>query len=268
MIPGMTMKMNTGFFKYLLTCLFIALSFISITHAQEPPDDLTGVWQATTPEGRFTILSLTNRDTGSGYYFLMLKPGEIELDFGFDTGELLATLTDLQGNCWLADERFRFPLWAGGGFYMGETEYCLTDDDDILNFHTDDEAAVFADYPLERIADPIESMGLWHCAIPEMDFDIILYPVDDSEWEALFVSSDYDAAGEADLVVTDILYRGDEAPDSDGVDASAAVWGTIHTENPIWLPMVVTLEDSNTLVFLISQGPELERIEIEYKRVY
>ena len=251
-----------------LFLLIISISAFNPAYAQTRTTDISGVWLATTPEGQFRILSLPNRGTGSGYYFLMLKPGDIEEEFGFQPGELLATLTDFWGSCWLADERFRLPLWAGGGYFMGETEYCLSDDENVLNFHTDDESAVFSDYPLERIADPIQAAGLWHSTDPEMDFTIILYPKNSGEWEAGFISADYDPAGEAGLDVLDVLYRGDDPPDSNGVDASAVVWGTIHDDNPYWLPTIVTLEDSDNLVMLISQGPEMERLEIEFERVY
>ncbi|MCX6647212.1 MAG: hypothetical protein NTY09_12770 [bacterium] len=257
--------------SYLKFALFLFITTtlaINVAHAQGQDRDIAGVWNATTPEGQFDILSVPNRDSGDGYYFLMLKPGDVEEEFGFRTGELLATLTELQNSCWQADERFHLPLWAGGDFFMGETEYCLSDDEDILNFHTDDESAVFTDYPLERIADPINAEGLWHCTNPDMNFDIILYPKNDSGWEAGFVSADYDPAGEAGLEVLDILYRGDDAPDSDGVDALAVVWGTIHSDDPVWLPTTATLENSSTLVFLINQGPEMERLEIEFERIY
>jgi hypothetical protein len=260
--------MNFHFYKFSLYFIFVSILLICSVHAQGQDRDIGGVWTATTPEGYFDILSVPNRNSDNGYFFLMLKPGDVEEEFGFHTGELLATLTDLQNSCWQADERFRLPLWAGGGFFMGETEYCLSDDEDILNFHTDDESAVFTDYPLERIADPIQAEGLWHSTNPNMDFNIILYPKYDSGWEAGFVSADYDPAGEAGLNVADILYRGDDAPDSDGVDASAVVWGTIHSDDPIWLPTSVILENSNTLVFLINQGPEIERLEIEFERIY
>jgi hypothetical protein len=260
--------MNLYFNRISLYFFIISIVAINVSHAQELTRDIAGVWTATTPEGQFDILSVPNRDSGDGYYFLMLKPGDVEEEFGFRTGELLATLTELLNSCWQADELFRLPLWAGGGFYMGETEYCMSDDEDILNFYTDDISAVFSDYPLERIARPIQACGLWHCTNSDMNFNIILYPKNESGWEAGFVSADYDPAGEAGLEVLDILYRGHDAPDSDGVDASAVVWGTIHSDDPVWLPTIATLENSSTLVFLINQGPEMERLEIEFNRMY
>jgi hypothetical protein len=258
-----------SYIKFALVLIFATCLAINVANAQEGDRDIGGVWTATTPEGHFDILSVPNRDSSTGYYFLMLKPGDVEEEFGFHTGELLATLTDLQNSCWQADERFRLPLWAGGGFFMGETEYCLSDDEDILNFHTDDESAVFTDYPLERIADPIQAEGLWHCTNPDFNFYIILYPKGDSGWEAGFVSTDNNPSGDLGFEVLDILYRGDSAPDSNGVDAGVVSWfSLLHEDNPGWFNATAILENSSTLVFLINQGPEMERLEIEFERIY
>ncbi len=229
--------------------------------------DISGLWEATTPGGSFKILSLSDPAASDGYIFLMARPGEEEREFGFTYGEHLATLTYASDQCWDASERFRLPLWAGGGFYMGDTSYCLESGDN-LSFHTDDDAAVYTDYPLQRLADGIDAAGLWRSTNVELEFEILLYPLPDGGWEAILTTFDDEEFGDLDFRPGEVFYRGDDDPDSDGAGAQAWVWGKDSGEDSSWLPLMAFLDDRDSLRFEIEKGPETGTIPIKFTRLY
>ena len=225
--------------------------------------DISGVWEATTPEGTFKILSVPVPDTESAFNFIMLEPGEVEREFGFEIGEHLAVLTPSDENCWNAEERFHFPLSMGGGYYIGETSYCL-DENDVLNFHTDDESAIFTDYPLEKIADGIDAAGIWKLSHEQIEITILLYPFENGDWEAYLL----DTNEEFPLQPGQNLYKGDIPPDSDGVDAEVRVAPDQAALEPIWRPARVILEEWDKLLIGHEVGIESGWIWFEFERVY
>ena len=68
---------------------------------------------------------------------------------------------------------------------MGKTSYCLAADGH-LDFHTDDEAAVFTDYPLKKLADGIDADGIWHGDVGDIAISFMLVPVPGGGWKAIF----------------------------------------------------------------------------------
>lgn len=259
-MTGGIVNSMSGWFK--TTFLFlIAIVGLALPLNAGPDTDISGVWEGSTPEGIFTVLSLPNSGTEAGYIFLMLFPGEIEKEFGFYTCDKLATLRPASGNCWIADEKFRLP---GGDYYYGITTYCL-ENEITLQFHTDDWAALFSDYTLYKQADGIDASGVWRSVGTTNLFELVLYPLDNGEWEAIIISADdefYDLTG---LEQDDLMYRGREAPDDEGVVAEAFPWWESGSE---WMEVTVILEDYDTLHIGMMDDPEMGAIVIEFERIY
>jgi hypothetical protein len=230
-----------------------------------PNPDIAGVWEATTPEGTFRVLSVPDLGVDGCYNFLMLELGDVEEEFGFETGENLAKLTPSSDNCWIAEERFHYPLWAGGGYYIGETSYCI--DEDTLLFHTDDEGAVFSDYPLSKIADGIDAAGIWRYEEAEAVYEIMLYPLQDGGWEAMLIGEN-SLFDDADLESGDVIFRGEIPPDSDGEDCEGLTKFGDNEHPARWVSMRAILEDSQTLRFGFEMGVELGWIWFDFNRVF
>jgi hypothetical protein len=240
--------------RILLPLLIALLAALPASAGQTA--DISGVWEASHPDGSFQVLSVPDRSSDGGYYFIMLELGTDEKDFGFSIGELLATLTSSGSGCWSGDEKFRLPLSDGGGTYMGATQYCLAGDGH-LDFHTDDEAAVFSDYPLTKLANGIDAAGIWQGNAGDLPLDFMLVPVPGDGWKAMLLSDTGNArAG-------DIFLDGDTAPNADGVDARMKSPGGSEPAT-----VKVVLADPDTLRIGVESGPELGWSWIEFRRVY
>jgi hypothetical protein len=251
----------------LLSCLMVMsllMTSRSVGAGDEP--DISGVWEASHDAGTFQVLSVPGRDSGEGFLFLMLELGEAEEEFGFQLGELLATLRYEGDDCWRARERFHLPLWAGGGYYMGQTSYCLTAEGP-LQFHTDDEAAVFSDYPLSRMADGIEAAGLWQLVDSEHFLLILLAPLPEGGWQALAVDANEDLL-DSGISLGEVLFEGNEPPNEEGVAARSMLWFREIERGEAWLEMLAVLENPDTLHFGIDQGPERGALLLDFERVY
>lgn len=245
----------------LLCCAFVVLTVLSHALVIARPlgePDISGVWEGVHEGGRFRVLSIFNRDAGEGYYFIMLAPGRDERECGFVVGELLATLVFVGRDCWIAREKFRYPLWAGGGSYMGYTDYCLGDPDE-LDFHTEEEAAWYSDYVLWRKARGIDAAGVWEAAGAAEQFSMLLTPRESGGWEGL-------ALTETDVLgVGDRFIQGDMAPNAEGVDALMCFE---NANDPGWLMVRVVLSDDRTLRIGAGGGPESGWEWAEFQRIY
>jgi hypothetical protein len=236
----------------------------SVGASDEP--DISGVWEASHDAGTFQVLSVPDRDSAGGFILLMLELGQAEEEFGFELGEPLAHLTQSGEDCWTASERFHFPLWAGGGYYVGRTSYCLLDEHS-MQFHTDDEAAVFSDYPLSKQADGIEAAGLWQLVDSEHFLLILLAPLPEGGWQAVVVDANEDLL-DSGVDIGEPVFEGEEPPDAEGVPARAMLLFPEARNAGAWLEMVAVLENPDTLHFGIDQGPERGALLLDFERMY
>jgi len=257
-------------FGILLITLLGILLVSPMVVADAPDTDISGTWIISTPECDSLILSIPDHESGEGYNFIMLLPGDMETDFGYSIGEYFANLQPFSETCWRATEKFRFPESYGGGSFWDITHYCIDQDDqDILRFHTDNPSVVFPDYPLYREAEGFDAIGVWQSTeLEDFSYSMVVVPLADGGWEAWFLDGYGGLLDEIDTPAGTVIYTGDEPPGDEWIEGSAISWVTIGEEEEFWFPMSVMLDSIDSLVISFDQGPEFGTIETWFERVY
>lgn len=240
----------------ILVLIYVILSCGSTSFAETSEPDISGTWHVTTDESEYDIVSIPNLEAGDGFLFVLLNPDNLEEDFGYTFAEIFATLTYSGGNCFDADEKFRFPLYAGGGFFMGETSYCLQADD-VMLFHTDDGSSLLNDYNLEKSAPGIDAAGFWRTAGDFPDFSVLIYADEAGRWTGHVTGYDRSSDIFHDLSIGDKILMGSEFP---SIDLSEALYNIIKIGDfpdtlDDWIILNLTMPDHDTLIFSM---PDME----------
>jgi len=257
--------------RLIIIVAFMMFSFRVPSYAEVASGYIAGVWEADTPGGKFEILSVVAYKSDYDYRLIILDPGFLIDEYEFQTGELLAKLEPDGYLKWKAEEKFRFPIWAGGGSYMGETEYSVDDDDNLL-FHTDDEAAIYSDYKFSKIADGIKAAGVWKSTDDVYDLKFILVPLADGTWEGRFLTLSLPDSAFSHLENGDAILRGKIPPDPRPVDVEF-LKGNVDIANSYvidweWVDLRLAMPDTDELVLSYGEVAESNLVLLDFERIY